>query len=119
MVSMMAGTVTIMIYQFVAKAGLHKGGSSDSRVQARPEEELVVDLQVELKKKTNNEMAGISKAPPSFCAIVLELAPVLPCEQSCPSRRFCCRALSSLKYVYLILFNKSEKMLKYSMHPFR
>ena len=49
MVSMMAGTVTIMIYQFVAKAGLHKGGSSDSRVQARPEEELVVDLQVELK----------------------------------------------------------------------
>ena len=48
---MMAGTVTIMIYQFVAKAGLHKGGSSDSRVQARPEEELVVDLQVELKKK--------------------------------------------------------------------
>lgn len=116
---MMAGTVTIMIYQFVAKAGLHKGGSSDSRVQARPEEELVVDLQVELKKKTNNEMAGISKAPPSFCAIVVELAPVLPCEQSCPSRRFCCRALSSLKYVYLILFNKSEKMLKYSMHPFR
>ena len=118
MVSMMAGTVTIMIYQFVAKAGLHKGGSSDSRVQARPEEELVVDLQVELKK-TNNEMAGIAKTAPSFCAIVVELAPVLSSEQSCPSRRFCCRALSSLKYVYLILFNKSEKMLKYSMHPFR